>query len=128
MKDDGLIYITVPAHAALWSNEDKDAGHFRKYTVSKIQQLFQQCGFKTVYSTYFFSILPLPIFLFRTLPSKFGFNKNSNEFEKHKNEHQAKKGILNRLMQKIWDWELAKIKNDKKIMIGGSCFIVGKKQ
>ena len=93
----------------------------------KLNELLKKCGFTIIQSTYIFSILPLPVFLFRSLPSKLGLNKKSNDLEKHKNEHKQKKGFLNHIMKKIWNWELSRINSNKKIPIGGSCFVVGKK-
>lgn len=127
LRDDGCIYITVPAFNFLWSNEDDYAGHFKRYSTSELNLLLKKCGFSIIQSTYIFSILPIPVFLFRSLPSKLGFNKKSNDLEKHKNEHQQKKGILNNIMQNIWNWELSRINSNKKIPVGGSCFVVGKK-
>ena len=127
MKDGSYVYITVPAYNFLWSNEDDDAGHYRRYTTSELSKLLRKCGFDIIQSSYIFSILPLPIFLFRSIPSKLGLNNKSNELEKHKNEHQPKKGILNALMERIWSWELSRIKRNKKILLGSSCFIIGKK-
>ena len=71
--------------------------------------------------------MPLPVFLFRSLPSKLGLNKKSNDLEKNKNEHQQKKGIINKILQKIWNWELSRINGNKKIPVGGSCLVIGKK-
>ena len=127
MKQDGYIYITVPAYNFLWSNEDIDAGHHRRYSLAQMNELLVNCGFDIEYSTYIFSILPLPIFFFRSITSKLGLNKKSSELAKYKKEHSNKKGVLNGIMQKIWNWELRKIKDSKKIGFGGSCFVVGKK-
>lgn len=127
MKANGLIYITVPAYNGLWSNEDDDAGHFRRYTNSTLNALLKSTGFSVMYSTYLFSILPLPIFLLRSLPSKLGLNKGSNNLEKHQKEHTAKRGILNKVIQKLWNWELSKVKKGKKIPFGSSCFVIAKK-
>jgi SAM-dependent methyltransferase len=127
MKKDGFIYITVPAFEFLWSDEDDDAGHYRRYSLTQMNNLLTKCGFKVKYSTYIFSILPLPIFLFRSMPSKLGLNKKSNDIEKHQNEHRNKKGVLNDFMQKVWDWEVQRIKNLKKIKFGGSYLVVAKK-
>lgn len=127
MKDDCYIYITVPAFNVLWSNEDDDAGHFKRYTTSGLNELLKKCGFRIIQSTYIFSILPIPIFLFRSLPSKLGLNKKSNELQKHQNEHRQKKGILNNILQKIWRWELSRVNRSKNIPVGGSCFVIGKK-
>lgn len=127
MQPDGHIYITVPAYNILWSNEDDEAGHYRRYSLDQIKELLLKCGFSIEYSTYIFSILPIPILFFRTIPSKLGLKINSNDLAKHKKVHKSKKGIINLIMQKIWNWELRNIKNSKKINFGGSCFIVGKK-
>lgn len=127
MKNNGHIYITVPAYNFLWSNEDVDAGHFRRYSVTELNKLLKKCGYSVIYSTYIFSILPIPIFLFRSLPSRLGFNKKSNDIYKHQNEHRQKQGILNKVLGKIWNWELSRINRNKYIPMGGSCFVVGKK-
>ena len=127
LKDDGYIYLTVPAYNFLWSNEDTDAGHFRRYSITEINELLKKCGFNIVQSTYIFSILPIPIFLFRSLPSKLGLNKHSSDLQKHKNEHKQNKGVLNKILQRVWNWELHRVNSNKKIPIGGSCFVIGKK-
>lgn len=127
MKKGGFIYITVPAFEFLWSDEDDDAGHYRRYSLTQMNSLLTKCGFNVEYSTYIFSILPLPIFLFRSIPSKLGLNKKSNNLGKHQNEHRNKKGILNNIIQKVWNWELQKVKNSKKIKFGGSYFVVARK-
>lgn len=127
LKEDGYLYLTVPAYQHLWSNEDVDAGHQRRYTISELEKKLKSVGFKISYSTYFFSFLPLPIFLFRSLPSKLGFNKKSNDLEKHQREHQQKSGWLSKFIDKLMKMEVQKIKMNKKIVVGGSCLIVAQK-
>lgn len=127
LKNEGLIFITVPAFNFLWSNEDADAEHYRRYTVKSLKKTLLQTGYTIEYSTYIFSILPLPIFLFRSIPSKLGLNKNSNDVQKYQKEHQSNKGFVSNLLQKIWNWEIGKIKSSKKIIFGGSCFVIAKK-
>ena len=127
MTTGSYVYITVPAYTFLWSNEDEDAGHFRRYKLKEMNRLLEKVGFSIVQSTYIFSILPLPIFLLRSIPSKLGFNNNSNELQKHQEEHQVRKGILNSFFDKIWEWELSRLKEDKMISFGSSCFVIGKK-
>jgi hypothetical protein len=124
---EGKVYITVPAFQSLWSNEDVDAGHYRRYTTKELCSKLEQVGFKITYSTYIFSILPLAVFLFRALPSKLGFNKNSGDLNKHKNEHQSKTGIVDSILNSIWQYEVNRISAGKSITIGGSCFVVATK-
>ncbi len=127
MQEGGKVYITVPAFQSLWSNEDVDAGHYRRYTTKELCSKLEQVGFKITYSTYIFSILPLAVFLFRALPSKLGFNKNSGDLNKHKNEHQSKPGLLDSILNSIWQYEVNRISAGKSITIGGSCFVVATK-
>ena len=105
------LYLTL---IFLWSNEDYDGGHFKRYTTNELTELLKKCGFSVIQSNYIFSKLPIPVFLFRSLPRKLGLNKKSNELQKHKNEHQQKKGIINKILQKIWNWELSRINSNKK--------------
>ncbi len=124
----GLIFITVPAYQGLWSNEDVDAGHYRRYKVKDMEKILKCLGFEIEYSSYLFSLLPFAIFLSRTLPSKLGFNKNSSDFSKHKNEHTVKSGMLDKILNYFWNKEIDKVKKGNKISFGSSCFIIAKKK
>jgi len=68
LKPGGRLYVTVPAYQFLWSQEDDDAGHFRRYTKSSICRVLEGTGFAISYSTYFFRFLPIPILLARSVP------------------------------------------------------------
>ena len=128
LNNNGLVYITVPAYQALWSNEDTDAGHYRRYTLKSMRQLLNASGLSVEYATYIFSILPLPVLLFRTIPSLLGGNKKSDDLEKHKKEHASNKGLVDRALKYIWTKELKSIQQGKKIPFGGSCFVIARKQ
>lgn len=125
LRQNGMIYMTVPAYNFLWSNEDDYAGHFRRHTIGSATKILRKVGFEIVYSTYLFSILPLPIFLLRSLPSRFGFHKNVDDVEKYKKEHskESSEGFL----QKVWNWELSKIKQQKFIPFGSSVLMIARK-
>jgi len=127
LKPGGHVFITVPAFRFLWSNEDDHAGHCRRYTLRQLCEVLTKAGFEITYKTYFFSILPVPVFLFRSLPSKLGLHKKANDPETHKKAHRAKKGILTALLNRIWIWELRRVKSQKLIPVGGSCFVVARK-
>jgi hypothetical protein len=123
LEKNGRFYITVPAYSVLWSNVDKESGHYRRYTLNSMCKQLKACGFEIEYSTYIFSILPLPVFIFRTLPSLFGFSKKRAQAEKKK-EHAVRK---NSLLDQLWQWEIKRISEGKKIWMGGSCLILAKK-
>ena len=124
---EGYLLVTVPAYNFLWSREDSDVGHFRRYTLNSLRKKLDESGFEIVYSTYIFSFLILPVLLFRTLPSLFGIAKN--DMEKNKKEHNIdEKGIVNKLLTKFLSFEIRQIEKKRKIPFGGSCLIVAKKR
>ena len=124
LKNDGKLFITVPAYSLLWSNEDVKTGHYRRYTLKSLRKILIASNFKIEYSTYFFSILIFPIFIFRTLPSL--FTKKLTEDLVDENEHTAVKSKS--ILDSIWKKELNYINRNKKINFGGSCLIVASKK
>jgi SAM-dependent methyltransferase len=127
LKYDGRMYLTVPAYNLLWSAEDIYAGHYRRYNLETITKIIKEAGFLIEYRTYFFSILPVPVFIFRSLPFKMGFGRNGRNINKKVNDHSKREGITGRILARIWSWELKKIGNRGIISFGGSCLIVAKK-
>jgi hypothetical protein len=123
----GIVVITVPAYNFLWSKEDADAGHFRRYTLHSLKNKLKKSGFEIVYSTYIFSFLILPILFFRTLPSLFGLSKTG--IEKNRKEHSVNNdGFVTKLLAKILSFEIKQIEKKRKIPFGGSCLVVAKKE
>ncbi len=51
------LLITVPGRNELWSNFDDYYGHYRRYTLESIGKEMGDCGFKIIFSRYFFHIL-----------------------------------------------------------------------
>ncbi len=125
LKDEGLFYLTVPAYKFLWSDEDVIAGHYTRYRLSEIRSLIEKSNFEIVYSTYFFSVLLPPLFIFRTLMSKLGLYRKSTNISK---DHKNQSGIAGRLLDAVWRWELDRIKRLKYIPFGTSCLVIGKKK
>jgi len=122
----GLLYITVPAYKKLWSTSD--TGHFRRYSKKSLCEILKSCGFTVVYSTYFFRFLPIPIFMFRSIPYIF-FKKR----EESGNEGQLKTSefivpaCVDRLLNMILSKEIKRINKGKSISYGSSIFITAKK-
>jgi 2-polyprenyl-3-methyl-5-hydroxy-6-metoxy-1,4-benzoquinol methylase len=127
LKPGGMLYISVPAYRLLWSKEDDAAGHYRRYTLKSLENILNKTGFKTEYSTYIFSILPIPVFFLRTIASLAGINKNPESLKDQQETHKVKKGWTNNFLEKIWQWELRKIHSRKKIHFGGSCLFAARK-
>lgn len=118
----GCVFITVPAYNFLWSKEDTDGGHYRRYTLRTLSDMLKDAGYSIKYSTYIFSILPFPIFLTRTIPSFFGLGKSIHDEKKIKSEHNGAN-----FLDRIWNKEIQMIRDGKKIPFGGSCLVVAQK-
>lgn len=118
----GRLYVTVPSYAWLWSYEDNEAGHYRRYTTRRLASDLKAAGFNCLYQTHIFSLLPIPLFLVRALPSLFGrvkFSAASNE-----SVHRPRmKGFTG----KIWAIEINRINSRRSIPFGSSCMIVAEK-
>ncbi|HCK04381.1 MAG TPA: class I SAM-dependent methyltransferase [Methylophilaceae bacterium] len=67
---DCQILITVPAYKFLWSQHDKDAHHFRRYTKTELEKKLMEAGFNITFSSYFNSILFPVIFIIRAIKNK----------------------------------------------------------
>ncbi len=122
----GRLYLTVPAYRALWSADDDYAGHFRRYTLAHLRGLLQETGFTPEWLTGFFFMLPLPIFLFRALPSRLGWRKG-NEWDRYQQEHSSQPGVLGRALERMLSLELAYLSKGHSIPVGGSCLVVAQK-
>lgn len=127
IKDGGCLYATVPAYSILWSQEDISAGHFRRYDLKTLRNLLQSAGFEVEFSTYIFGFLPVPIFLFRTLPFKIGLTKLEKKASNSSRDHAVKGGIIPKILGYILRREIENLDNKQAICFGGSCLIVAKK-
>ncbi|MBQ4225981.1 MAG: methyltransferase domain-containing protein [Oscillospiraceae bacterium] len=133
LKRKGLILITVPAFMCLWSSEDDEAGHFRRYRIREISSLLRECGFRIRYKSYFMSFLFVPILLIRVMLEKLGILKpqqerSSEEKEKiAKSQFRSRKGIVD-IALGIFERSEAKLmeKNDL-VPFGSSIIIIAQK-
>lgn len=74
LKNNGKIYLYLPAKMFLWSKMDEMVGHFRRYEIRELKAICRQIGLKIEVLHYadclgFFASLVLKIF---------GYSKNSN--------------------------------------------------
>ena len=94
----GQLFLTVPAYPALFSAEDRVAGHFRRYTTATLARALAGAGFRVAFVSYMFAPLPSLVFLLRTLPSRFGLRSDMNA-ERDATEHDPD-GVAARLMDR----------------------------
>ncbi len=118
----GRLYVTVPAYRWLWSVEDTCSGHHRRYSLGGLTSVLQAAGFQVEYQSSMFSCLPLPIFLFRTIPSWLRL-RTARQFERNQREHKnGGGGWLSGLLA----GELKKIAAGRTVRFGGSCLVVAR--
>jgi len=125
VKPGGRLFITVPAYTLLWSIDDVSAGHFRRYGLKDLCQRLKMAGFEIDFATYIFFLLPLPIALFRAIPSRLGWRK---EIELNnpaiKNEYVSSSSLLQTLLSLELPW----LKRLKSIPAGGSCLVAASRK
>jgi SAM-dependent methyltransferase len=120
----GRLYATVPAFSALWSREDELAGHYRRYTLSEINEVMRAAGFTVEFSTYIFRFLPLPAFLLRAVPYRLGISAKDDTARKVSKAHVVRRGKLASFLDYLLQGELECLQNKRPIGFGGSCLIV----
>jgi SAM-dependent methyltransferase len=119
----GRLYLTVPTGAWLWSDDDVAAGHFRRYSIRSLRARLEASGFRLLYSTSFFSILPIPLFFARTLPSLFGRRRLPRAHYGRLHEARARW-----LTERMWAVELRRIERGEVIPFGSSCMVAAEKK
>jgi SAM-dependent methyltransferase len=123
LKPRGRLYVTVPALQILWSSEDAYAGHHRRYSARTLREALTDSGFEVEYMSYFFWLLPLPVFLFRTVPSLLGFGREKPK-ESYAREHSGGGGLVSRVVERALAMERRRMRSGKSMPFGGSCLAV----
>ena len=113
LKENGIVFITVPAHAWLWHKGD--SLHFRRYNRKSMIKLLTETGFEILTVKHFF-VFTLPLLVLRKLLDKF-----SNE----QKEIKINKPI-NNILKFITRIENKILKNCTP-KLGGSIFAAARK-
>lgn len=127
LRPGGMLYLTVPAYSFLWSEEDVEAGHFRRYNLQQIEQKIVSAGLQPVFGTYIFEILPFAIFLYRTLAywirivAPLKIRKISLEYQ------HSRKTFASRLLEKTLGKEVRQIRRQRRRSFGSSCLVAAKR-
>ena len=118
-KPGGGVIITVPQHPWLWSEGDVFSRHKRRYTKKELVGKIQRAGFEIVDTTSFVSLL-LPLMLLSRLK-----NVSKKDFDPMR--EFSIPHFLNRVLEKVMDFERILIKAGLRFPAGGSLLCVGKK-
>ncbi|MDC3237172.1 class I SAM-dependent methyltransferase [bacterium] len=125
LKSGGILYVTVPAHQWLWSLSDDTAGHYRRYNKNMVGDLLTS-KFEILYFTYFFRVITLPIFIFRTLPFRLHPSRKKKVLSSE-SEHGTTGGATVAVFKHFLRKELAAIQRGKSRQFGSSCLFVARK-
>lgn len=124
----GRIYVTVPAFQQLWSQDDIDAGHYRRYVLPQICGILTDAGLQVEFASYFFGFLLTPVYLLRALPYSLGIRSKKGAREKIRSDHH----ITNPLAKHTIDWlsrrELQRLAAGQTIRAGTSCLVIAIKK
>jgi ubiquinone/menaquinone biosynthesis C-methylase UbiE len=101
----GLIIITSPALPLIWSDHDKNQGHFRRYTKKDFVKLAKKTNLHIIKNAYFNFFLSPIVILVRTL-GKVSFLKSIVQYDNGINYEVARIPLINRMLTKIFKTEL----------------------
>lgn len=121
--DGGHVFVTVPAFMDLWSDHDLINHHFRRYVEKDLKGLFASSG-KTVYCSYFNSILFPPIYFVRRLSNLL---KRKSKEAPQSDFAKFKPGLLNRLLYKLFKSEKYFLNKKAHLPAGVSIMLMWKK-
>lgn len=121
LKPGGLMLLTVPQHAWLWSAIDEYAFHERRYAARDVHKKIETAGLCVIRSTSFVTTL-LPAMMI----SRF-FQKKVTDKQFDATAELKISPWLNSLFSGMLSAELALIKNGVDFPVGGSRLVIAKK-
>lgn len=116
LRPGGLLAVTVPALPSLFSADDEEGGHFRRYTRRSLGSALEAAGFAVEAQTYFMAALVPPVFLLRRLPSLLGLRRGTDRARDVREHAGGGASLLARLLRP----EVARIAGGGTLPIGTS--------
>jgi SAM-dependent methyltransferase len=127
LRADGALVLTVPAHPALWSHDDDEAGHQRRYTAASLSAALESACWRVDFETYFFRWLPLPIALMRALPYRLGKRRPSSiSGQAAARDHAATRPWTARAIERALASEVRNIRQRRRMAFGGSLLAIAR--
>lgn len=121
LKPGGVMLLTVPQHAWLWSQVDDYSYHVRRYSAKELHAKIEDAGFDILRSTSFVSSL---------LPALFASRMMKKQAPLQSAEAAAESRIppwLNYLFGKMLGAEISMIRGGVNFPLGGSRLVVARK-
>ena len=98
LSKDGLLLLTVPAYRFLWSYHDIAVENKRRYLKKEVIRLAGKAGLRSIYSTYFNTVLFPMVLLIRVFHNLIGARQASDV--------QMPARVLNDVLRRIFSSEL----------------------
>jgi SAM-dependent methyltransferase len=124
LKRKGGIILTLPQYKWLWSPQDEQAHHKRRYTRIELINKMEGAGFKVIFITSYISLM-FPLMVIDRFFARFiAFSTTRN--------HDAIKAIsinplMNRILELICNLEIFFLKKGLTFPMGGSLICIGVK-
>lgn len=115
----GQLVLSVPAYNWMWGRQDEVSHHFRRYTLRGLIELLECQGYEVRWSTYFNSVLFIPIASIR-LASRIVPASGKSDFD-------FPTGLVNRLLHSLFSLE-AHYLAFGRFPVGVSAFVVARKK
>ena len=120
LKPNGYVICFVPAFRFLWSKHDEDNKHYRRYTISDLNEVFKSNNFAIIKSSYWNFVLFVPVFCLR-LCLRLPF------FSSKKYQLHETKEFWNKIFTKILIMENRIISKGLTLPLGVSVFTIAQK-
>lgn len=118
----GAVVLTVPAFQSLWSPHDVVNHHFRRYRMREVIQLVRNApDAQVIRSTYFNSLLFIPVWCLRRWQQWMDKNRNTADFEEF-----GTGGWMNRIAGWLFSLERWLLRW-MRFPVGISCFLLTRK-
>jgi len=126
LKPGGRFYCTVPASGFLWSGEDSQAGHFRRYNRATLADVMGAAGFEVEFISSFFSWLTVPVFFLRALPWRLSEGRRKGGNVSAVRADHTLPAFLAEPVRWVHSWEISRIRRKRTIPFGTSLLCVAR--
>ena len=104
-KDNGIIFVTVPAFMELWSKHDEINHHKRRYRQPQLRALFKNIEGNIIHSTYFNSLLFIPVYVIRMILNRIRSRKDEANEQGESDFEVMNYPFINKLAYSIFSLE-----------------------
>jgi len=118
LADNGCLVVNVPAYSWMLSRHDAAVHNVRRYTTKGVRRLLESAGFRTVYATYWNTVLfPLMVITRKFLPNCGGVASGVTEYPR----------LIDLLCRVATTFETTLFRKGLRLPFGGSVIAIATK-